>query len=173
MASRAMGAFLALAAAAAIVVSIASSAWWAGTPVVDGKAFDAKYVHGGRLGAIGCNVGGAGSCEPISVDQQTQLIGYAALGSATLAVLFLFLLLSAALRVSEHRRGIATASLLFTLLAGGGAGALLALGPGIDSTQVIEVPIGWGTFVMGGGILASMIASLITRRLEPEPLRLK
>src|SRR5690349_9388144 len=105
MASRALGAFLALAAAAAIVVSIASSAWWAGTPIVDGKPFEAKFVHAGPLGATGCNVGGNGSCESISIDQQTQLVGYAALGTAGLAVLFLFLLMSAALRVSDHRKG--------------------------------------------------------------------
>ena len=173
MASRALGAFLALAAAAAIVVSIASSAWWAGTPVIDGKAFDAKDVHAGPLGATGCNVGGDGSCEPVAIDQTVQMIGYAELGAAALATLFLFVLLSAALRVSEHRRGIATTSLLFTLLAGGGAGALLALGPGIQASQVVEVPIGWGAYAFGGGIFASLLASLITRRLEPEPLRLK
>ncbi|HEY5943968.1 MAG TPA: hypothetical protein VIV40_00680, partial [Kofleriaceae bacterium] len=173
MASRALGAFLALAAAAAIVVSIASSAWWAGAPVIDGKLFEAKYVHAGPLGANGCNVGGDGSCEPITIDQTVQLVGYAELGAAALATLFLFVLLSAALRVSEHRRGIATTSLLFTLLAGAGGGALLALGPGIAASQVVEVPIGWGTFAFGGGIVASLLASLITRRLEPEPLRLK
>jgi hypothetical protein len=173
MASRALGAFLALAAAAAIVVSIASSAWWAGTPVVGGKPLDAKYVHSGPLGATGCNVGGDGSCEAIKVVQQTEIVGYAVLAASGLAVLFLFLLLSAALRVSDHRRGIATTSLLFSLLAGGGGGALLALGPGIENAQVIDVPIGWGTFVFGSGVLASLLASLITRSLEREPLRLK
>ena len=124
MASRALGAFFALAAAAAIVVSIASSAWWAGTPVVDGREIQAKYVHAGPLGATGCNVGGDGQCEPVTIDDQIQLVGYGELAAAGLATLFLFLLLSAALRVSDHRRGVATASLLFTLLAAGGAGAL-------------------------------------------------
>src|SRR6185503_7322969 len=101
MASRALGAFLALAAAAAFVVSIATSAWWAGAPVVDGKAIEAKYVHSGPLGATGCNVGGDGSCEPITVEAKVQLVGYAALGAIAVAVLFLFILLSAAYRISE------------------------------------------------------------------------
>lgn len=173
MASRALGAFFALAAAAAIVVSIAASAWWAGTPVVNGKAIEAKYVHAGPLGAIGCNVGGDGSCDSVTVEQTVQLVGYGALGAAGLATLLLFILLSAALRVSDHRRGIATTSLFFTLLAGGAAGAMLAIGPGIEASQTVEVPIGWGAFVFGGGIFASLVASLITRTLEPEPLRLK
>jgi hypothetical protein len=173
MASRALGAFLALAAAAAIVVSIASSAWWAGTPVVEGHAIEAKYVHAGPLGATGCNVGGDGSCEPVTIDQTVQLIGYGALGACALATLFLFVVLSAALRVSDHRRGLAAASLLFTVLAGGAGGALLALGPGIEASQHVEVPIGWGAFAFGGGVLASILASLVTRMLEPEPLRLK
>src|SRR5688572_15226738 len=119
MASRALGAFFALAAAAAIVVSIASSAWWAGTPVVEGRAMQAKYVHAGPLGATGCNVGGDNSCEPVTIEQTVKLVGYGQLGAAALATLFLFIVLSAALRVSEHRRGLASASLLFTLLAAG------------------------------------------------------
>ena len=82
MASRALGAFLALATAAAFVVSIASSAWWAGHPVVDGKEITAKHVYAGPLGATGCNTGGDGSCEPIGVASDIQLIGYGALGAS-------------------------------------------------------------------------------------------
>src|SRR5262245_35345269 len=105
MASRALGASLALAAAGAIVVSIASSAWWAGVPVVDGRAHEARYVSSGPLGATGCSA--AGACESLTMDEQTQLVGYSVLGAAALATLFLLALMSAALTVSKRRKGIA------------------------------------------------------------------
>ena len=96
MASRALGAFLALASAALFVVSIASSAWWAGHPVVEGKEITAKHVHVGPLGATGCNTGGDGSCEPVAIQSDLQLIGYGELGATALATLFVLILLSAA-----------------------------------------------------------------------------
>lgn len=173
MASRALGAFFALAAAAAFVVSIATSAWWAGTPIVDGKPIAAKFVHAGPLGVIGCNVGGDGRCEAVTTSSTVQLVGYAALGATAVATLFLLILLVAAWRVSDHRRGFSTASTLVTLLATGAGGVLLALGPGIEASQQVQVPYGYGLFVFGGGALASLIASAITRRIEREPLRLK
>jgi hypothetical protein len=173
MPSRALGAFLALVAAAAFVVSIATSSWWVGHPVVDGKSITAKDVHAGPLGITGCNVGGDGSCEPVAIESKVQVVGYAALATCALATLLLFVLASAAWRISDHRKGIATTSLLATLLAAATGSALLALGPGIQATQHVAVPIGWGAFVFGGGVLASLLASVITRKLEPEPLRLK
>lgn len=173
MASRALGAFLALAAAALFVVSIAASAFWAGYPVVEGKQITAKHVHVGPLGATGCNVGGDGSCESITLQSTAKLVGYATLGATALATVFAVLVLFAAARTSERRKGVALASLVFALVAAAGGGAMLALGPGIEASQRVEVPIGWGAFVFGGGVLASLLASLVTRALEPEPLRLK
>src|SRR5688572_5201877 len=122
MASRALGAFFALATAAGYVVSVASSAFWAGHPVVAGKEIVAKHVRVGPAAAIGCNVGGDGSCESVAIEQTVKLVGYGAAGATALATLFALILLSAASRVSERRKGLATASLLFTLLAAGGAG---------------------------------------------------
>src|SRR5690606_24069047 len=42
-----------------------------------------------------------------------------------------------------------------------------------EASQQVFVPIGWGVFVFGGGVVFSLFASLVTRALEPEPLRLK
>src|SRR5690606_18100066 len=149
MASRALGASLALATAAAFVVSIASSAWWSGHPVVEGKEITAKHVFAGPLGATGCNTGGDGSCEAIALASDIRLVGYGTLAATALATIFAVILLFAASRISERRKGIALASLAFTLIAAGAGVAFLALGPGLQTSQHVEVPIGWGTFVFG------------------------
>lgn len=173
MASRALGASLALATAAAFVVSIASSAWWSGHPVVEGKEITAKHVFAGPLGATGCNTGGDGSCEAIALASDIRLVGYGTLAATALATIFAVILLFAASRISERRKGIALASLAFTLIAAGAGVAFLALGPGLQTSQHVEVPIGWGTFVFGGGVVTSLLATIVARSLEPEPLRLK
>ena len=67
MAKRALGALFALAAALAFVVAIASSAFWSGHPIVNGRPITAKDVHVGLLGAEGCNTGGDGSCEAVDI----------------------------------------------------------------------------------------------------------
>src|SRR5512143_1091899 len=170
MASRAFGALFALAAAAAFVVSIATSAWWAGHPTIEGHLTTAKDVHVGLLGAEGCNTGGDGSCEPIEIDDTLTLAGYGALGATGLATLLALATAIAALKISDNRKGLATATLLTTLLAAGGAAAVLMLGPGIKASQTVDVPFGWGLYVFGGGIGAALLGSLLTRTIEREPL---
>ncbi|HSD89065.1 MAG TPA: hypothetical protein VLB44_16165 [Kofleriaceae bacterium] len=173
MGSRAFGALFALAAAAAFVISIATSAWWAGHPTIDGHVTTAKDVHIGLLGGEGCNTGGDGHCEPIEIDDTLTLADYGELGVTGLATLLALITAIAALKISDNRKGLATATLLTTLLAAAGAGAVLMLGPGIKASQTVEVPLGWGLYVFGGGVGAALLAALITRKIEPEPLRLK
>jgi hypothetical protein len=173
MAKRALGALFALAAALAFVVAIASSAFWSGHPIVNGRPITAKDVHVGLLGAQGCNTGGDGSCEAVDVSGTFKLASYAELGATALATLLAFLVAIAAWRLADNRKGLAKASLAMTLLAGAGAGAVFALGPAIKASQTVEVPIGWGLFVFMGAIASSLLASTITRSLEREPLRLK
>ena len=87
MAKRALAALLALAAALAFVVAIASSAFWSGHPVVNGRPITAKVVHVGLLGAKGCNTGGDGSCEAVDIGGTFKVASYAELGATALATL--------------------------------------------------------------------------------------
>src|ERR1043165_6497745 len=129
MGSRAFGALFALVAALAFAASIATSAWWSGPPTVDGHVREVQQVNVGLLGAKGCNPGGEGGCETIEVSDTQRLISYCVLGAHVLATLLAFLLSISAARIGEGRKGLATASMIVTLLAAGGAGAMLYLGP--------------------------------------------
>ncbi len=174
MAPRALGALLAIVAAVAFAVSIASSAWWAGHPTVEGQTIQAKDVGAGPLGATGCNTGGDGSCEALTTTGTVQLVGLAATITIGVAILFAFMLAISAWRVGDRRKGLARATIIVTLMAAGVGAVLLAMGPGIvEGARTIAVPIGWGTYVLGGAVVSSLIASAIARKLEPEPLRLK
>jgi hypothetical protein len=173
MASRAFGALLAVAAAILFVTSIASSAWWDGAPTVDGRAMHKKTVHVGLLGAKGCNTGGDGSCEPLTVSSDLELAGYAALGLTALAAGLAILLAITALRAGRRRRTIATLMIVTAVLVAGGATAVVLLGPAIQEVQRIEVPLGWGLYALGGGLGAALLASVIVTRIQHEPLRLK
>jgi hypothetical protein len=174
MGPRALGALLALAAAIAFAASIATSAWWAGPPTVNGDLREVQFVHIGLLGGEGCNPGGEGGCEPVEVSDTLRLMSYGVLGVHALATLFAFLLAISAARVGERRKGLATTSLLMTLLAAGGAGAMLALGPAIQAGgATVTVPFGYGLYILGGAVFSSFLASILARRIEVEPLRLK
>jgi hypothetical protein len=173
MAPRALAALLAVLAAIAFVVSIASSAWWAGNPSVAGKTIHAKHVRVGLMGATGCNTGGDGTCEDVKTGATLQLVGSIELGAIGLATFLAFALAISAWTVGDRRKGLAKTTITITLLVAAGGGLVLALGPDIDASAHVDVPIGWGTFVFAGAVAASVIASLVTRTLEPEPLRLK
>ncbi|HUS29228.1 MAG TPA: hypothetical protein VMZ53_11985 [Kofleriaceae bacterium] len=174
MAPRALGALFALVAAIAFAASIATSAWWSGPPTVDGDLREVQNVHVGLLGGEGCNPGGEGGCETVEVSDTLRLMSYGVLGVHALATLFALLLAISAARVGDSRKGLATTSLIMTLLAAGGAAAMLVLGPAIQAgSSVVEVPFGYGLYILGGAILSSFIATLLVRRIEPEPLRLK
>jgi hypothetical protein len=174
MAPRVLGALFALVAAAAFAASIATSAWWSGPPTVDGHERTVQVVHVGLLGAQGCNPGGEGGCETIEVSDNARLTSYGVLAMHALATLFALLLAISAWRVGDGRKGLAKASLVVTILAALGAGAMIALGPEIQAGEaVVEVPLGYGLYILGGGVVSSFLASILARRIEPEPLRLK
>jgi hypothetical protein len=173
MPTRALGALLAAVAAALFVVSIVTAAWWSGHPRVDGHVFFAKDVHIGLLGGQGCNTGGAGACQSLELGPTFTIAGYAELALTALATMLALLVAGAAWRVSDGRKRLAKAALLVAAIAALGALALLVLGPQIKSSQKVEAPIGFGLLVFAGGVAASFVSSLVTMRVEREPLRLK
>src|SRR3569623_1819622 len=173
MPTRALGALLAAIAAAAFVVSSVSGAWWDGHPRVDGRVFTAKDVHIGLLGGTGCNTGGTGECQPLPLGSTFTTVAYGELGGLALPTAFAILIAGAAWRVWDSRKRLAKLGMVLVSLAAAGAVGLLVLGPQIKTTQNVVPPIGWGFFLFGGGIVAMFGASLATRRVEREPLRLK
>ncbi len=118
MAPRALGALLALAAVVAFAVSIATSAWWAGHPVVEGRPITAKDVHVGLLGAEGCNTGGDGSCEPVPIGTTYKLATYGELAIVGLTALLALALAISTWTVGDRRKGLARATMLMAVLAG-------------------------------------------------------
>jgi hypothetical protein len=173
MAPRALGALLAIVAAIAFVVSVASSSWWSGHPDVAGHTITAKDVRVGLLGATGCNTGGDGRCEPVEVTSSMQTAGLVELGAIGLTTILAFMLAVSAWRIGDRRKTLANVTIFLALLTAVGAVGVLLIGPAIHASQSVSVPIGWGTFVFGGGMVAVLAASGIARTLEPEPFRLK
>jgi hypothetical protein len=72
----------------------------------------------------------------------------------------------------RRRRTVARSMILSAGLAVVTAIVFLIVGPSIQASRNVEVPIGWGTFVFAGAVVTCVIASAITLQLEPEPLRL-
>ena len=173
MASRAVGALLALAAAALLAVSLVTSAWWSGHPVVDGHTIEAKDAHIGVHSAIGCNSGGSGDCISIEVGDVFRYAGYGALALGGIATLLVLLLATRLWRGGDRKKLLPAFVLVSMLLAAAAGGALLVLGPDIRSSQTVSVPIGWGMFLFWGGIAAGLLGSVMTLIARPEPLRLR
>src|SRR4051812_12456028 len=143
MAPRALGALLAIVAAIAFVVSVASSSWWSGHPDVAGHTITAKAVRVGLLGATGCNTGGDGRCEPVEVESGMQTAGLVELGAIGLSTILAFMLAVSAWRIGDRRKALANATIFVALLTGVGAVGVLVIGPAIHASQTVSVPIGW------------------------------
>jgi hypothetical protein len=95
------------------------------------------------------------------------------LGAIALAVVLVLALAVSAWTVGDRRKGVALASVITTLIAAAGAGAMFMIGRHIDAKQSVGVPVAWGTFVFGGAVASSLIASAVALTIKPEPLRLK
>jgi hypothetical protein len=173
MQPRAHGATLAVVAAILFTVSLVTSAWWDGHPQVDGKTIGRKDVHIGLHGARGCNLGEQVTCEPLTVGDTFTDLGYGELGAVALADLLAILLAISAWRISDWRRPLARIAIGAALLAAAGAATLVVLGPDIKAVQAVHAPIGWGLFAFIGGVAATAAASVVTLRVDAEPLRLR
>src|SRR5512135_3596329 len=112
MASRALGAILAVLAALTLAAALASPvitrdlpAWWDGHPNVDGKTFERMDVHVGLLGAERCFDGGA-NCTSLEPSATFQAIGYGEVGATGLAALCSLLLAVSVWRVGDRRKTV-------------------------------------------------------------------
>src|SRR4051812_10506559 len=129
MSSRVGGAVLALIAAGALALAVATPAWFSGNPTVSGHMLEMQEVHVGLLGAELCNTGGDGRCISREPKEAFQITAFAELGVAGVATLALLVLGFVSFGKSEKRKGIARVALIATLATGAGAAVLLVLGP--------------------------------------------
>ncbi|MDB4958925.1 MAG: hypothetical protein JWO36_6494 [Myxococcales bacterium] len=178
MASRAIGALLALVAAMLFLVSLLSPvvttsvpAWFDGHPIVDGKERVIQDVHVGPFGAAGCNEHGCSTIDGVSTP--FRIIGFAEGAVVGLGALFALLLALAAWRLSDRRKTVAVGALVVAICCAGGAVALIVQGPEIKASQHVEIPIGVGFFLFGGAVIAIGVASAVTLAARPQPLRLR
>ncbi|MDQ3299404.1 MAG: hypothetical protein M3619_22735, partial [Myxococcota bacterium] len=165
MASRVSGAGTALAAAALLAVSIATSAWWAGHPTINGQPRRMQEIFVGLHGAELCNTGGDGTCKAMPLPEGFENIAYAEL--ATTSALLLAILAMAALVWSRNDRRRTLAKLCIPLagIAGILATFLLIQGP----SRQAAVPIGFGMYLFWAGAGLSIVASVLALRELPIP----
>ncbi len=181
MAPRAFGALLALVAALLFMASLAGAiaptkvpAWWDGHPTVNAKTYEHKAIHVGLLGASGCNLGENVTCDSLETGALMQPIGIAELAALGILTLTTFALLVSIWRIGERRKRLGRVVVIEVLIAAAIAGAWFALGPDIKAgTATVSVPIGFGLYAFGGGAAAALIAGVLARFVEREPLRLK
>jgi hypothetical protein len=181
MAPRAVGALLALVAALLLVASLAGAimpthvpTWWDGHPQVGAKTFEHKAIHVGLVGAYGCNLGETTTCESLDTGALLQPVGMAELVTLGLLALTTIALCVSIWRTGDRRKGLGRVVVLEALIAIAIAGAWFALGPNIKAgASSVTVPIGLGLYTFAGGAIAAMLAGVVARKVEREPLRLK
>jgi len=181
MAPRAFGALLALVAALLFATALAGGlvptivpGWWDGHPIVEGKVRELKVIHVGLLDAQGCNLGEEVKCEPLDTNHRLEPLSYGELGALGIGSLTMLLLALSAWKVGDRRKGLAKVALIEVLVIGAGAAAIFFIrGPDLDVQIRLGLPVNLGLFAAAGGCGAGFLASLIARKIEPEPLRLK
>lgn len=170
MSSRLAGAILALTAAALLALSLVTSAWWAGHPIVDGRSIELKTVHVGLHGAEGCNTGGDGACTSLDMPGGFTATGYVGLAVTGLLVLGAILLGVSTLKSAEGRKTLA--KLVLGLV---GAAALVAIvlivqGPKMSgSARQISIPVGYGMILFWIGNVVGIAGAILAMRPIPMP----
>nr|MBA3818739.1 hypothetical protein [Deltaproteobacteria bacterium] len=165
MASRVGGVVTALTSAALLAVSLATAAWWAGPPTINGATRRMQEVFVGLYGAELCNTGGDGTCKPMPLPAGFEMTAWGALAVGGLLLIGTLLIAVLVLARSDRRKPFAKLCLALSVLAALAAAALVLQGP---STQA-DVPIGYGMYLFWGGAGLSMIASMLALRAMPKP----
>ena len=172
MSPRLIGAVLALVAAILIVVSMVSSALWAGHPSVDGREIEKKTVYIGLLGGQGCNTGGDGTCEDLSLDTTFTTVSFVQLGTSSLFALVALLLSLTAFKNAQSRKPISKIAIGIALLCVAVVLAQIVIGPQIRTNHEVTVPIGYGMFLFLGAIVTIVVGGLLAAKTDP-PMSLR
>ncbi len=170
MSSRLAGAILALTAAALLALSLVTSAWWAGHPVVDGRTIELKSVHVGLHGAEGCNTGGDGACTALEMPGGFAVTGYVGLGVTGLLAVGAILLGISTLRGAEGRKTLAKVVIGLVVGAAIVAIALVVQGPKMSgSARQVSIPVGYGMILFWIGDVVAILGSVLAMRPLPKP----
>jgi hypothetical protein len=169
MASRVVGALLALMAAALLVVAIVATPWWSGHPTFNGAVIHAKEITISPLGARGCNTGGDGACMSIPADATFETIGMVTTGAAGLLALACLALGVLAMIDHPRRKSFAVFAIVGAIVAGGLAVILVMIGPQIRTDA--PLPLATGLFVFFGGVAAALATSVVSMRAREAPRR--
>jgi hypothetical protein len=164
MASRVAGAVLALFAAALLAGSVVVVPWWSGHPTFKGVTIKAKEITVGPLGGTGCNVGGDGACMNVPVDATFETLGFALAGVATLVVVVALLVALLALLGRGARKTFAVFAIIGAVIAGALGGALVVIGPQVQTDT--PLPLALGLYVFGGGVATALAGSLLAMRKD-------
>lgn len=168
MSSRLAGAALALTAAALLLLSLATSAWWDGHPEVQGRTIEAKTVHVGLHGSHGCNTGGDGGCTELEMPGAFTTTGYIVLAVAALLALAALLLAISTWRGAEGRKTLAKLVIGLTVVAVIAAIALIVEGPKVKAVQHVALPVGYGMYVFWVAAVAGIAGSVLAMRPIPQ-----
>ena len=162
MASRVAGAVFAVIAAALLAGAVLLVPWWSGHPTFKGVAIKAKEITVGPLGGTGCNVGGDGACMNVPVDPTFEIAGLALAGVTALLVLVAAAMATLALIGRDGRRTFAVFAIIGAAIAGALGGALVAIGPQIQTEA--PLPITYGLYLFFGGIATAFVGALLAMR---------
>ena len=171
MSSRVAGAGLALIAAALLSAVIATPvlvpaemSLFAGHPTVNGHLREVQTVYVGLYEAELCNNGGDGTCKSGDATTPFRYTALGELGLVSLLLLGTLVLGLLPIKNTERRKGLARANGVVGVLALGGAGALIVLGP----FQQAEIPLNpLAAALYGVAILAALLTSLVAARPAP------
>lgn len=172
MSPRLIGAVLALVAAILLVVSMATSALWAGHPSVDGREIEKKTVYIGLLGGQGCNTGGDGTCEDLVLSSTFTAVSFVQLGTSSLFVLVSLLLSITAFMNARSRRSLGKAAVAVAVLCVAVVLAQILIGPNIQTSHEVAVPIGYGMYLFLAAIVTVVVGGLLAPKEDP-PISLR
>ena len=180
MASRALGALFALAAALLFATALAGGlvpkvvpGWWDGHPVVQGRELELKAIHVGLLDAYGCNLGGEIKCEELDTNHSLDVVGIAEMAALGLGAFTALLLAISAARIGDRRKLFAKLLLFEMLLISAGAATIFIHGPDLRISIQVLMPVGIGLVAVAAGVGSALLATIAAFRVRREPLRLK
>jgi hypothetical protein len=172
MSPRLIGAVLASVAAILLVVSMATSALWAGHPSVNGREIEKKTVYIGLIGGQGCNTGGDGTCEDLPLSTAFTTVSFIQLGTSSLFVLVSLLLAITGFTGARSRKSIGKAAIAVALLCVAVVLAQILIGPNIQTNHHVSVPIGYGMYLFLAAIVTVVLGGLLAPK-EDAPLSLR
>nr|MBA2540047.1 hypothetical protein [Deltaproteobacteria bacterium] len=155
-----VGTIAALVAAALLAISIATSAWWSGSPTLDGKHYDRKTANIGLITASQCNYDPATDVE--SECRHLKVGGHLAITKWVQVGLTGLLLLSLLGFAISRRRGFGKLVMLTVAASAVMSVVLLALGPNLKTGKEESMPIGFSMVLFFSGTAFAIVTGIVS-----------